>query len=223
MRIRERCVGATAMVFVLVAGSQAIPFGPATSAHAETAPVSPFVKTGASGEPARWNPCGPLVWKIAGIHPSRRLRLTARKTFEQVSAITGLRFAYAGRATSAEFIAPSRNTIVVGATANLGMVNAGGMTNLFYESTPGGGWAISGARVAINPIVLPGKTRFSSMLMPIVLHEVGHAMGLAHVADSSEIMYPQVVKTTRYTPGARGLLRRLGSAMGCLSTAAPTA
>lgn len=211
-------VGITAM-FAAVAGTSASLVSIPRSVHAEAPPVSPYVKVDAAGNPVRWNPCASLQWKIAGDPPSRRLRLAAQKTFHQIAGATGLRFAYAGRATAAEFAAPPRDTIVIGATSNLGLANAGGMTYVFYASTAAGGWTITGAKVAINPLVVARGTRFTSMLMPIVLHEVGHAVGLAHVSNPTEIMYPQVVRTSRYTVGARATLRHLGASMGCSAPA----
>lgn len=222
MRLHRKYIRRITTLLAIVLSSCVLSTWPQGAVHAESTPAGPFVKVDSSGRPARWNPCATLQWKIAGVHPSRRLRVTARNTFAQVAATTGLHFSYAGRATAAEFASPPRDTIVVGSTSNLGMPNAGGMTNVFYASTIDGGWAISGARVAINPIVLPRGTRFSRMLTPIMLHEVGHAMGLAHVSDSAEIMYPQVVKTSRYTTAARGALVRVGATMGCLTpTASP--
>lgn len=219
MRSHGKIVVGITAIFAAVAGTSASLLASPHAAFAESAPVSPYVKVDAAGNPARWNPCANLQWKIAGAHPSRRLRLAARNTFRQIASTTGLRFTYAGRATPAEFASPPRDTIVIGAASNLGLANAGGMTNVFYASTASGGWTISGAKVAINPLVVARGTRFTSMLTPIVLHEVGHAVGLAHVSNPSEIMYPQVVRTSRYTAGARASLHHLGASMGCFASA----
>lgn len=221
MRTRDKNISVVATLFVAI--TSVFTVGSAARVRAEATRPSPFVRVDAQGNPARWNPCAPLKWKIAGEHPSRRLRLAARTTFRQVAADAGLVFTYAGRASADEFTSPPTNTIVVGATADLGMANAGGMTNVFYATTTSGGMSISGARVAVNPIVVSKGTRFSSYLLPILLHEVGHAVGLAHATDATEIMYPQVIRASRYTVGALADLRRLGSAMGCLSPVTPAA
>jgi hypothetical protein len=58
----------------------------------------------------------------------------------------------------------------------------------------------------------------------LILHEVGHAVGLAHphVADSGEIMYPTMTrKAAEYAAGDRTGLHLLGSSQGCLSIASP--
>ncbi|GAC1603841.1 MAG: hypothetical protein NVS3B21_32710 [Acidimicrobiales bacterium] len=51
-----------------------------------------------------------------------------------------------------------------------------------------------------------------------LLHELGHIAGLAHVADSSQVMYPDlmVVPAARYGAGDANGLRRLGTSAGCL-------
>ena len=51
-----------------------------------------------------------------------------------------------------------------------------------------------------------------------LLHELGHIAGLAHVGDSSQVMYPDlmVVPAARYGAGDANGLRRLGSSAGCL-------
>ena len=45
----------------------------------------------------------------------------------------------------------------------------------------------------------------------IALHEIGHVLGLAHVQDTNEIMYPSEGHTTDLGPGDRTGLRILGS------------
>jgi hypothetical protein len=57
----------------------------------------------------------------------------------------------------------------------------------------------------------------------VVLHELGHAVGMAHVQDPTEVMNPVVGP---WTPAAWGVgdregLRQLGTASGCTSTAPP--
>ena len=51
-----------------------------------------------------------------------------------------------------------------------------------------------------------------------MLHELGHAMGLNHVTDPRQLMYPVIMSRSRaaYGPGDLAGLRRLGRTQGCL-------
>lgn len=191
---------------------------PSVSATADSPSPVPsryFVRLDVAGNPARWDPCSSLRWKIAGTRPSARLRKATAEAMRQIASTAGLRFVYAGRATKAEFASPPRNTIVIGSSSSLGVANAGGIASLLYEDSTTGTVSIVGARVVINPVVVRTGTRLSRMLRPIVLHEVGHAIGLAHVDDPAEIMYPQVVIRYSYTAAARRALVELGATKGC--------
>jgi hypothetical protein len=54
-------------------------------------------------------------------------------------------------------------------------------------------------------------------LMSLLLHELGHAMGLGHVAAKSEVMHEGLGPWSRpyYGPGDLAGLARLGAARGC--------
>lgn len=60
-----------------------------------------------------------------------------------------------------------------------------------------------------------GKTRGS-----LILHELGHALGLQHVGATSQTMYPSVLwrSSAKYNSGDQTGLRKLGASAGCVST-----
>jgi hypothetical protein len=85
---------------------------------------------------------------------------------------------------------------------------------------------LEGAVVMKRGVSLRAGFVAGSSVGALLLHELGHAVGLRHVGDTSQIMFPTLAS---YSPGAyaagdRTGLHKVGSAAGCLSTAplAPT-
>lgn len=55
----------------------------------------------------------------------------------------------------------------------------------------------------------------------LLLHEIGHAVGLGHVGTTKEIMYPTMLSRefSRYKDGDRTGLKRVGRPLGCIAGA----
>ena len=55
----------------------------------------------------------------------------------------------------------------------------------------------------------------------LLLHEVGHAMGLGHAGSTREIMYPTMLdrSSSAYKSGDRAGLKKVGSSLGCIAGA----
>jgi len=53
---------------------------------------------------------------------------------------------------------------------------------------------------------------------PVVLHELGHVMGLGHAKQDGELMQPSGGGVTGFGPGDLEGLRELGRSAGCLIT-----
>jgi predicted Zn-dependent protease len=51
--------------------------------------------------------------------------------------------------------------------------------------------------------------------LPVLLHEMGHALGMGHAPGQPEVMNPYDHGFTRYQPGDLAGLRHLGASQGC--------
>jgi hypothetical protein len=169
-----------------------------------------FLRVGPGGVPIRWNPCAPIRYEVnVTAAPSGALE-DVRQAVARVASATGDRFVYVGTTsrtaddqigrafqtgdtTSRWF--PLLITWVPHAhfdyladttrAAAFGMPQAGdGADAQTYES---GVVAMdAGGRL---PIGFAGRYSDGVVLM----HELGHVMGLAHVADGNEVMWSPTV------------------------------
>lgn len=189
----------------------------------------------------RWNPCQTITYKVnAGVLPPLlRASVLAeiRAAFERLGTASGLRFAYRGttgevpRSTSldrqsAEIIVavttPSRTDFPIGG----GILGYGGRS--WYWWWHGSGSRISyGAAITRGFVVLDGtdlgglRAGFGGGLGRgnLLLHELGHTVGLDHAGARTSLMYPELGSSSPngYTSGDRAGLALVGRRAGCLS------
>lgn len=182
------------------------------------------------GNGYRWNPCRTVPYHVnlAG-YPATTLRTVAR-AFAKVTEATGIRFRYAGATSRVTFgrawtSRPARSGIyltfatprTVGALR--GAAGLGGEAVL--ETTARGNRVVASAGVAINkqwwPRLRAGFRRGPSR-GSLLLHEIGHTMGLMHTPAKPQVMYTTLGTWSRGAYGAGDLtgLERLGLDQGCL-------
>jgi hypothetical protein len=190
------------------------------------------------GSPLRWNPSDTIHYVI---NPSTAPDGSAEDVHEavrRVSRITGIAFAYDGLSDEV----PSRRRMPLQRDAYgerwapvlIAWVDPD-ETDIDFERN-----GHEAAAVAAPARPLTGEELFVSGFIamnledpnppgfawagaqgPVLLHEFGHIMGLAHVDTAGEIMHKAGGGVTTYGPGDLEGLRSLGREAGCLTTPEP--
>jgi hypothetical protein len=188
----------------------------------------------APGAAARWNPCVPIGYRVNPTQGGAGALADARAAFVRLGQASGLRFAYRGTTTRVPQYGgnswyPADTQIVV-AWARRHQSSLFGL----YPGAVGVGAALSSSgwyngdgsrmnRISKGMVVIDSAKRvrggFGVGLTrgEVLLHELGHAVGLGHHSASSQLMYPWM--TNRAASYGLGDLRALwlrGARMGCL-------
>jgi hypothetical protein len=128
--------------------------------------------------------------------------------FKQAGKLAGLRFAVTRGRVPAPHLGPpgvdpagAWPPITVSWAppgAALPIRGAAGVAAPTWIARPDGSWQIVTAWLRFS-----ADYGTPALRTAIALHEVGHAVGLDHVRDRRQVMYPIVGQTTHYGPGDR--------------------
>lgn len=176
--------------------------------------------------PFRWDPCRAIPYRVnLGGTPHRNLKVV-RAALADVAQATGFTFTYAGSTHAVPYAA---------GRSSLRQVPAGGLTIAWASSGKvpalagdvvglggpgpsyrrlGDEWQIDSAGVVIDKSAhLTTAMVDGPSLMSLVLHELGHAMGLGHSPSKADVMYEGLGRWSRphLGPGDRAGLRQLGA------------
>jgi len=177
-----------------------------------------------NGEPVHWDPCRRIGWGVNPKKSPKRAVPHAKEAMQRVKQATGLRFKYQGRtdANPKKFgTYPKDTNLVMG----WGRPKAtGGAAGLGGPQWLSNGRIINGFVVLnyrYNDKIAPGfgrgpKSGYQGTLGQLMMHELGHAMGLDHVGDKRQIMYGTMTrKKATWGAGDQNGLRKVGKAAGC--------
>lgn len=198
----------------------------------------------------RWNPCQTITYKVnvSAVPAARRaavvqqLQAGVAKLSSALSTSSGrVTFAYRGTTTevprtstidrqSAELIIAVTTPRSTDVKIGNGVLGYGGYTYWTWSSTSASGAKTYGAAISRGWVVLDVtgflrlRSGFGAGLTQgnVVLHELAHSMGLDHVRDARQIMYPTLTPSapSGYGAGDRAGLAKLGRAAGCISVPA---
>lgn len=185
-----------------------------------------------AGKPVRWNPCATFHWRANVMRAPLGGLDVLKAAVASVAASTGTTWVFDGTTTAAPSSTwlPQSNVVkpvLIGWTDGtasdlLRYKPAGvlGMTRTVWfgrTTSTGTVAATRGAVVALDRtdrLPLRGTNSWSA----VALHELGHAMGLAHPNDSGELMNAVLPRTLAgLQTGDRKGLYYLGRSQGCIT------
>ena len=194
-----------------VPGAAAVPELPA----GEVANFPWLIKTD-DGRPARW-PCGPIGYRLVSSGAPAGADALLTEAFSRISAVSGYQF----RADASVPGPPIQNDSYRG--IEVSWVAAKDFPVDFRDEATigvGGAWSndghLTGGYVRLRREWRgSGATDFGARSVgPIVLHELGHALGLSHIDDKAAIMYPTDQGVTDWSPREQAALRYLRRSCG---------
>lgn len=178
--------------------------------------------------PVAWDPCRPVHLVVNNAHAPTGSDKLLREATARISSATGLQFVIDGPTTEAPstdrktedkkrygntwspvlvaWTDPATVPQLKGSVAGLA-----GPDGAPYFETAQEHW-VSGSVNLDGPQLSDALRRPAgwNMARAIVMHELGHLVGLEHVTSRSELMYAETTGRTDFGPGDREGLRQLG-------------
>lgn len=199
----------------LAAGTDPSPLGSTSSSSSSVSAAGAqdnnfaFEVTNNAGAPARWNPCDTVHYVVVPAGGPGGWQNDVNNDISQAANATGLSFVSDGTASSA----PSNyRGIVISWASQLSGGDTVGLTTYSYYNSPGIAPQIISSTVQLLSSLRAGGG--TSGEQPVLLHELGHSLGLGHV-NAAEVMNPVDQGYSAYEAGDLNGLTHLGASQGC--------
>jgi hypothetical protein len=189
-----------------------------------------FLATNDDGTPVGYSPCRPLHYVVnADLVPAGAQDLIP-EAIDTMSRATGIRFIYDGHTTEqpsaqrapyqpeqyGDRWAPllvSWTTPEVAPQLKAKVIGTGGSTHFSYDDGPKtfvtGSLELDAPQIA-EELEQPDGGLYA---MAVILHELGHVMGLEHVDDHRQLMYPEIGTPEGLAAGDLNGLYKLAGAL----------
>jgi hypothetical protein len=201
-----------------------------------------YVLTKDRGVVVRWNPCVPIRYKVNVAHAPKGALADVKQAIALLHKATGMTFVYEGQtAVIPQFgygiKAPAGKwppIIIAWAAPGKGK----GKSNAVLPGDAGRGGPLFTSWYDANGTLHPEQVVSGQVVMndqyngfykhgfgrgytdgEVLLHELGHVVGLQHTSDPTQIMYPAANFKTKaaYGKGDRVGLKKVGKAAGCIN------
>ncbi len=205
--------------WIPLSDGQILNFGDAPAVSSTTAssggPPPPdsryaFELVGSNGKPARWNPCETIPYAVVWPGAPAGWQSDVSDAISQVAKATGLNFVLAGYYSSSSGVTAP---LVIDWSSTINGGDVVGLTTYWYYDLSGYNAQIVQARIDLKEGLPAGFGTTGEG--PVLLHELGHATGLAHVPGQPEIMNPYDQGYPTYQLGDLNGLWQVGAAGGC--------
>jgi hypothetical protein len=178
-----------------------------------------FLAVDSQNRPLRWDPCAPIRWAVdySGAHAGSAADLP--EAISRVAHRSGLTFEQVGMGSSPMLTV----TWATAATDPYLAANpaVAGYASVQWMVLSSGLWMIDADIVLNAGMSFPPGFGTDHSLGILMLHELGHAVGLGHVSQTMQVMTPWMQPVSDYQNGDREGLWRVGAAHGCVG--APSA